>query len=234
VRLVLGIQSVREAIRAHGSALQEVLIEARPSDAAASVARFAKDNGCTVREVARRDLESLGNGVRHQGIAAFAPELILHPFAPATLPPASLVLALDELEDPQNFGAIIRSAVAFAVDAIVFPENHSAPLTPSTFRASAGAVEHAKLCRVRNLRDAIVDAQAEGFVVVGLDGNAPESLSSLERTERTMIIVGAEGKGLRKPIKAACDALGRLPISGPVASLNASVAAALALYEFRR
>jgi 23S rRNA (guanosine2251-2'-O)-methyltransferase len=234
MRLLLGAQSVREAIRAHGANMHEILIEARPGDTAAAVARFATDQGCKVTEVTRSDLDRLSKGVRHQGVGAWAPALTLSLFDPEELGPTALVLALDELEDPQNFGAIIRSAVAFSADRVIFPEHHSAPLSPSTFRASAGAIEHAKLCKVQNLRDTIEDAKRADFTVIGLDGNAKESLSEIPRTDRMMLVVGAEGKGLRKGVKAACTALGSLPMSGRIDSLNASVAAAIALYELRR
>lgn len=240
---MLGLQAVRECLRAHGSEVRVLLADQRSGGPAkgdvaalAALARFARDQGATVESVPRSQLDHLSRGTRHQGAAAYAAPLSLVRFDPedADLPKDALVVALDELEDPQNFGASIRSAVGFGASYIIFPESHAAPLTPSTFRASAGAVEHAKLSRTPNLVDTIEQAKAAGFKVVGLDANATAAIASADLRGRTMMVVGAEGKGLRKPVKSACSELVRLPMVGPVASLNASAALAIALYEVTR
>src|SRR5262249_21738504 len=139
-----------------------------------------------------------------------------------------------ELQDPQNFGAIIRSAVALGATAIVWPEHRSAPLTAATFRASAGAVEHASLCRVSALPPALETMKRSGLAVVGLDANGTSSIDALDLTGPVALVVGAEGKGLRKTVKSVCTSLARLPMRGPIASLNASVAIAIAIYEVMR
>jgi 23S rRNA (guanosine2251-2'-O)-methyltransferase len=148
--------------------------------------------------------------------------------------PDALVVALDELQDPQNFGAIVRSAVAMGATAIVWPEHRSAPLTPATFRASAGGVEHATLCRVSALPQALETLRARGVTVVGLDASVDTRIDAIDLTTPVALVVGAEDKGLRKTVKRACDHLAKLPMRGPVASLNASVATAIALYEVVR
>jgi 23S rRNA (guanosine2251-2'-O)-methyltransferase len=104
----------------------------------------------------------------------------------------------------------------------------------ATFRASAGAVEHATLCRVGSLPDALGKLRASGLTAVGLDANGPDVISAVDLTGPVVLVVGAEGKGLRRTVKAACDCLAKLPMSGPIASLNASVAAAIGLYEVAR
>jgi 23S rRNA (guanosine2251-2'-O)-methyltransferase len=116
----------------------------------------------------------------------------------------------------------------------MWPEHRSAPLSAATFRASAGAVEHATLCQVTGLPNALVDLKAAGFTIIGLDSNAAAELSKTSMPRPLVLVIGAEGKGLRKTVKAVCDVLARLPMQGPVGSLNASVAAALALYEATR
>jgi 23S rRNA (guanosine2251-2'-O)-methyltransferase len=141
-----------------------------------------------------------------------------------------VVVALDEIEDPQNFGAVIRSCVALGALAILWPEHHSAPLSPATFRASAGAVEHARLCRVPALPAALERLAAEGAAVIGLDMNGDVEIAAVPRSGTFVLVVGAEGKGLRKTVKRACTTLARLPMAGPIDSLNASVAAAIAIY----
>ena len=234
MRLICGLQPVREAIRAHGDKLQRVLVEKSDSPQLDAVARFAADHGATVQRVSRLDLDKISKGARHQGAAAFAPELTLVPLQELETGPGALILALDELEDPQNFGAILRSAVAFGATAVMWPEHRSAPLSPATFRASAGAVEHAPLCRVSSLTTALTDLRARGVTVIGLEMQAKETLDSIALDGALCLVVGADGKGLRKTVKGCCDTLARLPMSGKLASLNASVAAAIALYEVTR
>jgi 23S rRNA (guanosine2251-2'-O)-methyltransferase len=169
--------------------------------------------------------------VRHQGAIAFAPELHVVPLADLALDDRALIVALDEVQDPQNFGAVLRSVVALGATAIVWPEHRSAPLSPATFRASAGAIEHATLCRVRSLPQALHDLRAQGAAVVGLDATGSVAIDRVDLVRSTVLVAGAEGKGLRKSVKGGCDVLARLPMPGPLASLNASVAVAIALYE---
>ncbi|HVJ89959.1 MAG TPA: RNA methyltransferase, partial [Labilithrix sp.] len=146
----------------------------------------------------------------------------------------AIIVALDEIEDPQNFGAVIRSAVALGASAIVWPEHHAAPLSPATFRASAGAVEHARLCRVGALPSALERLHDAGATIVGLDANADSDIRDVTAEGALVLVIGAEGKGLRKPVKRACTQLARLPMTGVLDSLNASVAGGIALYEFLR
>lgn len=234
VRLVCGLQPVREAIRAHGQRLERVLVaaEARdPSPQLEALARFARDHGARVERPPRADLDRMTRGAQHQGAVAFAPELAMVSLGDLVLGERALVVALDEVQDPQNFGAVIRSAVALGASAVMWPEHRSAPLSAATFRASAGAVEHATLCRVTSLPPALDDLRARGLRVVGLDMDADVAIDAVDFTRPAVLVVGAEGKGLRKTVKRCCDALASLPMGGPVASLNASVAVAIALYE---
>jgi 23S rRNA (guanosine2251-2'-O)-methyltransferase len=229
------LQPVREAIRVHGAKLEKVVVEAArpPSPQLEALARFAADHGATVERRGRAELDKLGDGARHQGALTFAPDLRLESLESLALEtfPSPLVVALDEVQDPQNFGAIIRSSVAMGATAIVWPEHRAAPLTPATFRASAGAVEHARLCRVSSLPPALDRMKADGLSVVGLDATGDALLAEVDLARPLVLVVGAEGKGLRKTVKRSCDALARLPMSGAIASLNASVALAIALYE---
>jgi 23S rRNA (guanosine2251-2'-O)-methyltransferase len=231
-RLIAGLQVVREAIRAHGANLLLVEVDDRDAPAILALARFATDRGIRVERVSRSVLDRRTE--RHQGVVAFAPPLTLHPFVPADLPPGAVVLALDELEDPQNFGAIVRSAVALGAYSVMFPEHHAAPLSPAMFRASAGAIEHVRLSRVRSLPSAMDEAKSAGMFVVGLDSQGEPLPPDLSPERTTLLVVGAEGKGLRRGVKERCDALLSLPMRGPLASLNASVAAALGLSEVLR
>jgi 23S rRNA (guanosine2251-2'-O)-methyltransferase len=228
---------VREAIRVHGAKLERVAVELdrhKASPQLEALARFARDRGAAVDELPRAGLDKIAHGVRHQGAIALAPELAILSLDDLPLGGAALIVALDEVQDPQNFGAIIRSAVAMHATAVVWPEHKSAPLSPATFRASAGAVEHAALCRVPSLPAALDTLRARGIVTVGLDATADTAIHRAELDGPVALVVGGEGKGLRKSVKRACIRLVRLPMPGPLESLNASTAAAIALYETLR
>ena len=234
-RLICGLQPVREAIASHGARVR-VLVEDRREAAPQldAVARFAKDRGATVQRASRGELDRLTHGVRHQGAVAFAPPLRIHRIEELELGDRPLVVVLDSIEDPQNFGAVIRSSVAFGATAIVWPEHGAAPLTPATFRASAGAIEHARLCSVPSLPAAITALRERGLRVIGLDASADHPLHEESLASPVALVLGAEGAGLHRSVKKACDALARLPMGGPLGSLNVSAAAAIALYEARR
>ncbi len=231
-RLICGLQPVREAIRARGGELERVLICERDGSAELrALARFARDHGATVEDTAKGELDRLARGARHQGAVALAPALTLRALGELELGERALVVALDELQDPQNFGAVLRSAVAMGSSAVLWPEHSAAPLSAATFRASAGAVEHAVLCRVASLPGALTVLKESGLLVVGLDAGGPDPIDEVDLTGPVALVVGAEGKGLRRGVKASCDRLARLPMGGPIASLNASVALAIGLYE---
>ncbi len=233
-RIVFGIQPVREAIRVHGSAITRVVIEHKPNPKLQGLARFAEGRGVRVESAPRGELDRAAGAGRHQGVMADAPELVLHKLANVSVVPTSIFVALDGIMDPQNFGAIVRSAVALGATGIVWPEHASAPLSPAMFRASAGAIEHAVLCRVHALPEAMQDLAARDVTVIGLDAQGPAELGALDLRGPVAIVTGAEDKGARRTVLRACQHIARLPMAGPISSLNASVATALALYEILR
>lgn len=227
-RLVVGTQPVREALRVHGARVARVLLE-KKRPRLDGLERLASSLGVRVERVLGSELDRLCRGASHQGAAAFAPDLTLHPFP--TPSEFDLVLALDGVQDPQNFGAAIRSAVGVAGVPIAWAENASAPLSLATFRASAGAIEHARLCRVPSLPAALVEAQSNGFRVLALDAHADLELPLVDLTGPIVLVVGSEGEGLGRGVRRACSDFARLPLPRTIDSLNVSVAAALSLYE---
>ena len=238
MRLITGLQAVREAIRVHGDKLEKVFLVRDGGPQIDAVARFAEGRGAIVARIDRLELDRMAHGARHQGAIAHAPDLELVPlealigsFADN---PSAIVVALDEIEDPQNFGAVIRSAVALGASGIMWPEHHAAPLSPATFRASAGAVEHALLCRVGALPRALERLHEAGATVIGLDAHAETAVEDVALSGPVVLVVGAEGKGLRGPVKRACTQLAKLGMKGPNGSLNSSVAAGIALYTVLR
>ena len=233
-RAILGIQPVREAIRVHGAELERIFVQQSGGPTLEGLIRFAEGRGVTVELVSRGDLDRRAAGGRHQGAIAIAPELRLVPLESLEIGPTALFVALDGVMDPQNFGAVIRSAVALGATAILWPEHSSAPLSPATFRASAGAIEHAALCRVAALPEALQVLAARGVTAVALDAQGSVELGTIDLRGPVVIVIGAEDKGVRRPVRAACQHTARLPMRGPIGSLNASVAGAIALYEVVR
>ena len=233
-RLVVGLQAVREAICVHRSLVRRVAIEARTTPRLEAVVRLARDQRAQeVVRVQRSELDRLSRGVSHQGAAAWVPPLALLQLGQVLEDAPLLALALDEIQDPQNFGATVRSAVGLGNAPVLWGEHSSAPLSLATFRASAGAIEHARLCRVRSLRQALEDARECGAQVVGLDVRATTHLHEIELTGPSVLVVGGEHQGIRASLRRVCTCLARLAGMTRIESLNASVAAGIALYEAR-
>jgi len=232
-RLVIGLQPVREAVRRHGRALSRLIVQSGTQPRLEALARYATDHGVAVERAGRPLLDRLSQGGTHQGAIAWAPELEITPWSRLVSTENLLAVALDGIQDPQNFGAVVRSAVALGNAAVVWGEHASAPLTPATFRASAGAVEHATLCRVPSLHGALTEAATAGVQVVGLDARAPTQLRSVDLTGPTLLVIGNEHEGMKRAVRRACTVTAHLVPPGSVESLNASVAAAVSLYEAR-
>ncbi len=232
-RVVVGIQPVREVVHVHGVRVERLLFERSENPRLQALARLARDQGILVEIGSRLQLDQIARGVHHQGVIAFAPELRLVPFPSLLTDDAALVM-LDGVTDPHNFGATIRSAVALGSGGVVFGANQAAPLTAATFRASAGAVEHARLCRVPSIRAAVEDMVSRGMTVVSLEADGERLLGDIDLRGPAAVVIGSEDKGVGRALRKSCSARARLPMSGRLDSLNASVAAALALYEIRR
>lgn len=229
---------MREVLRARVCRVHEVLVEAGTNPKLAGLAKLAADNGAAVERVPQRELDRLAKGGRHQGVIATADDLrVLNKgelLADLEGVEAPTVLVLDGIMDPQNFGAAVRGAVALGAKHVVWPEHASAPLSPAMFRASAGAVEHARLVRVRALPDLIHDLVDRGFTVAVLDAKGDREIADVDLRGPVAIVVGSEDKGSRGAVRRAASALVRLPMTQTLDSLNASVASAIALYEVQR
>jgi len=177
------------------------------------------------------ELTRLAGSPEHQGIVA---EVDRYPYAdPGALLAAedAFVVALDQVQDPRNLGAVCRSAEAAGAAGAVICDRRAASVTAAACKASAGAVEHLPIARVRNLTDWIVTAKGAGAWVYGADGAAPTSYRTLDYKGRVVIVVGGEGGGLRPRVAAACDALVAIPTVGRVGSLNVAAAAAVLLFR---
>lgn len=239
-RHLCGTHAVLEALQARPSDLAVVYVTQDDTRGPQGpVVRAARDRKVTVEVRAVPFLDSLSEGLRHQGCVAVAagdyPYLDLDGLL-AQVPDLSrgLLVALDEITDPHNFGAIVRSAVALGADGVITLKDRAAPVSATVVRSSAGATEHARIARVTNLARTLAALVEEGWQVVGLAGEGTVLLPTLDLTGPTVLVVGSEGDGLRRLVRSHCTHLARIDLAGPVASLNASVAAGIALYEARR
>jgi 23S rRNA (guanosine2251-2'-O)-methyltransferase len=239
-RVVVGLHPVRELLRA-GRPVRRIHVADRdPSDVLADILDLADTAGVPVEQVDRDRLDDLATGLVHQGVVALAP-----PFEFATLDAVlagvrsadevPFLVALDHLTDPHNVGSIVRTAEAVGAHGLIVPTRRSVGVTPAVEKAAAGALAHVPLVRVSNI-DAGLRALSEAHVwSVGLDADASMSIERCTLlTEPVVLVVGSEGRGLAHLSQVRCDQLVRLPMRGSVGSLNASVAAAVAMYEVLR
>jgi 23S rRNA (guanosine2251-2'-O)-methyltransferase len=168
----------------------------------------------------------------HQGVLLIAEPL--EPMALADIPADGLALALDQITDPHNVGAILRSAAAFAASAVIVTGRHSPEVTGVLAKAASGALEHVPFVEVRNLAKALEELGGRGFQRVGLDSEGAIPIGEVAVRRPLCLVLGAEGKGLRPVTREACDVVARLPMPGAIRSLNVSNAAAVALYAVSR
>lgn len=235
--VIYGRNPVLEALRARRAARKLVIADGIREDARIhEIRERALAAGIRVEVSPRRRLDDIAHTEHHQGVAGYfhtrAP-LRLSQLLDAASSPA-LLLVLDGIQDPQNLGAIARSAEASAVDGIVLARRHAASLTGAAAKASAGAVEHVRIATVPNLSQALDTIAGSGLTRVGLDAGAPNRYDEHDYTQPLALVVGAEGRGLHQLTRSHCDALVALPMLGHVASLNAGAAAAVLLYEVGR
>jgi 23S rRNA (guanosine2251-2'-O)-methyltransferase len=182
-------------------------------------------------ETSSEELERLCGSPAHQGVVA---EVDPYPYAdPSQLLRIdnALIVALDQVQDPRNLGAVCRSAEAAGAAGVVIPDRRSAEVTAVACKASAGAVEHLRIARVRNLADWLAEAKGAGFWLWGADASAEQAPWDVELTGSTILVLGGEGKGIRPRVSAACDGKIALPQQGQTASLNVSAAATALLFE---
>lgn len=237
---VLGRNPVLECLRAGvpATALYVALGAEADERLSESVARAA-DHGIAILEVPRTDLDRMTTNGLHQGIALQVPPFdYAHPddlLAAAEDDPApALLVALDNISDPRNLGAIVRSVAAFAGHGVLIPQRRSASVTAVAWRTSAGAAARVPVARATNLSRTLKDWTDRGLQVVGLDAHGGTPIDELDGTAPLVVVVGSEGKGLSRLVRQHCDAVVSIPMSGSAESLNASVAAGVVLAEIAR
>lgn len=240
-RVVVGLHPVRELLRA-GAALHRIEVAAgrEGSDVLDEIVALAAERGVPLEHRDRDELDRRAGDVVHQGVVASAP-----PFPYATLdevldrdtvgddPP--FLVALDHVTDPHNLGSVARTAEAVGAHALLIPDRRAAGVTPTVEKAAAGALAHLPLVRVTNLARTLRDLSRRSVWSIGLEADVPGTIYDCGLlAEPLVLVIGGEGEGLARLTADRCDQLVCLPMQGRIGSLNASVAAAVALYEVRR
>ena len=249
--IVCGFHAVQSSLARAGADVIEVLIDRRRRDARGKqLQRDLVKAGIHFRIVAREQLERLSRGVKHQGVlarvrcSASAKSAVSGATHSPTEPNLyrlleqldhpPLLLILDQVQDPHNLGACLRTAAGAGADAVILPKDRACPVTPAVTRVAAGAVGKVPLFYVPNLARTLENLQQLGVWMTGGDDRAERTLYEVDFTPATAIVMGAEGSGLRRLTRQGCDQLARIPMPGGVSSLNVSVATGLFLFEALR
>ena len=240
--LVYGRQPVREILRAGRRPVKLVVLAdgVKDSDEVADIRELCGKAGVQIGKYRREDLDAWVNEANHQGVVAFCEE---YPYAEVdeiadALERAegdAVVVVLDHVQDPQNLGSILRTCECAGVLGVVLPVDRAAGVTPAAVRASAGAAEYLKIARLPNLVAALERFKGSGAWITGLEAaDNARPYAEIDYKGKVVLVIGSEGNGLCSPVRAKCDFLAKLPLRGRVNSLNAGVAAAIALYEILR
>jgi 23S rRNA (guanosine2251-2'-O)-methyltransferase len=237
-----GIHAVREALEAGRAFDRIVIARGRQDTRVEEIVRLARVRNISVRFEDRGQLDRLADSKGHQGIVALVAaraagtieEILDAANAGAGRGEKGLIVLLDGIEDPHNLGAIIRTALAAGAHGVVIPERRAAGLTDTVARASAGALAHLPVAKVTNLARTMEELKAAGYWMIGLDEHADKSYTEADFTSPVGIVLGGEGKGLHELTRKRCDFVVSLPTTGPVKSLNVSVAAGVVLFEASR
>lgn len=234
--MVAGRNPVVESLRAQVPAMAlYVAGRAQHDERVAEAVQLAADTGIAVLEAGMSELDRLTGGAVHQGVALrVRPYDYAHPedFTQRVTPAAPLIVALDGVTDPRNLGAVARSAAAFGADGVVVPARRSAGVTAGAWKASAGALARVPVARAVNLTRTLEAYKSSGLFVAGLDGSGTTDVHEMPVADGPLVlVVGSEGRGLSRVVASACDLLVRIPMASGTESLNAGVAASIALYE---
>ncbi len=230
---VIGRIPVQECLRAKRRAARRLYV----LEGAKGLEGIVHEARVPVVECSRRYLDALAAGAVHQGVVLEAdplPIATLEEWAKRSIAPDAVVVALDGVEDPHNFGAIVRSAAACGASAVLYAKDRAAPISAVSMKSAAGAMEYIDLIQVTNLVRSFEKLKELGFWIAAFDADAPQTLWEADLKGRIVLVIGSEGKGIRHLVRQHSDFHLRIPLTGPITSLNASVSAAIALAECLR
>jgi 23S rRNA (guanosine2251-2'-O)-methyltransferase len=230
--ILSGIHPVVEALRAKRALERLLVAQGAGGPRLQEIIDLARRAAIPVRFEPRAALDRLAGTSAHQGVVAMGAAQKYTDLD--GLAPCEMLVVLDGVEDPHNLGAIIRTAHAAGAGAVVIPERRAAGVTDVVAKAAAGAIEHLPVVRVTNINRALEELKQRGFWIYGLDERGAETYDQVEYASPAAVVLGGEGKGLHEQVRKHCDALVRIPVAGPISSLNVSVAAGVMLFEWRR
>ena len=237
---IFGFHSIESLLKTNPESIIKVFVQINRKDKRANdLINMLTSQKITFSTTDRSDLDRIAKGEVHQGVIS---EVILPPLlneesllkSISENTSNSLILVLDSIQDPRNLGACLRSANAAGVDYVVINKDGSAPINALVHKTSAGAINSLKIFHVTNLSRAIVNMQKRGVWVIGMVGTSKSTIYDVNLTDATAIVMGSEGKGVRRLIKETCDQIVTIPMSGNIESLNVSVATGIALFESKR
>jgi 23S rRNA (guanosine2251-2'-O)-methyltransferase len=232
---ICGVHAVYEALASRRQPIERIHIAREAhSPKLKEILDLARERNVPVRKEERGVLDRMAEGEVHQGIIAVSAALSYADFEVLFKTEKALIVVLDGVEDPHNLGAVMRTAEACQASGVIVPDRHSAPLSATVVKASAGASAYLPVVRVKNLVNAIDDLKERGLWVVGVDPAGPMDWTGFDYTVPVAVVLGGEHRGLRRLVREHCDTLVRLPMLGKIASLNISVAAGVVLYEIVR
>src|SRR5436309_4044012 len=232
---ICGVHAVYEALTSRRHPIERIyLARETHSGKLKDIVELARECVVPIRKEDRAILDRMAQGRVHQGVIALSAEVPYSDFEVLFKPEQPVVVVLDGVEDPHNLGAVIRTAEACHASGVVVPERHSAPLSATVVKASAGASVYVPVVRVKNLVSAIDELKRRGLWIVGIDVEATQDWTSFDYRGAVALVFGGEHRGLRRLVRQHCDVLVRLPMLGKIASLNISVAAGVVLYEVVR
>ncbi|GGH05834.1 23S rRNA (guanosine(2251)-2'-O)-methyltransferase RlmB [Silvibacterium dinghuense] len=238
MEILYGLHPVEEALRSGSRRFDHVCVARERGDKRLQkVIDACREGGVRIRFESKEELTRMAKTAGHQGVVAVVRErefLEIEDLLASPSGQSRLMLALDGLEDPQNLGALLRTADASGVDGVVMTERRAAPLSAVAIKASAGAAEHVRIARVVNLVRALEQLKEQNIWVVGLDERGTQAYDEYDFTSNTVVVLGREGDGMHDLVKKSCDHLLRIPMAGKVSSLNVSAAGAVVLFEAAR
>ncbi len=234
--LLAGLNPVREALQSGRPVDRVLLAQGEKSGRLGEIITLARERGVPVQRADRARMDAISGSTRHQGVLAYtaAREYTSLEEILGRAGDSPFLVLLDEINDPHNLGAVLRTAEAAGVHGVVIPRRRSVSLTPTVARVSAGAVEYVPVARVANLTQTMEKLKSLGIWVVGADAGGRELYWQARLDGPLALVVGGEGKGLGRLVREKCDFLVQIPMTGRLNSLNASVAAALIMYEALR
>jgi 23S rRNA (guanosine2251-2'-O)-methyltransferase len=239
-QIIYGIHPVEEALKSPHIQLEKILIATqKPTLPLQSILHLASRRQIPVIYTRKETLEQMAKGGLYQNVVAITKEISYADLEEVLSrwkeePARALFLILDGIQDPQNFGSLIRTALGCGANGIIIPKDRAVGITPTVIKASAGATAHLPITKVTNVSRTIETLQKLGIWVYGASGDSKEKIYELDLSMDVAIVIGAEGKGIRPLVKKKCDRLFSIPMKGPLTSFNASVSGGMILYEVMR